>query len=253
MAIKYAEIFEAFPPEFRLPISRLVDALKEEFGVGKEDFAELKGIVRDLAAVQQRTEARVDRLAHAIEELAAAQQRTEVRLEELATAQQRTEARVEELAAAQQRTDLHVEKLTRAVDELAQTQRMLTVQIGGLGARWGLQTEEVFRQGMKAILQEVGFTTERFLAYDEAGEVFGRPDQVELEVVVKDGKLITVEIKSSLDRTHTHFFDRKVAFYASKTGRHVDRKLVVTPYAEERAKELALHLGVEICTDITTL
>jgi hypothetical protein len=50
---------------------------------------------------------------------------------------------------------------------------------------------------MEAILQEVGFITERFLAYDEQGEVFGEPDQIELDVVVKNGKVIIIAIKSS--------------------------------------------------------
>jgi hypothetical protein len=127
------------------------------------------------------------------------------------------------------------------------------MQIGGLGARWGLQTEEAFRQGMRAILQEVGFTTERFLAYDAEAEVFGHPDQVELDVVIKNGKVIVVEIKFALDRENTYLFDRKVAFYTRKTDRRVDRKLIITPYADSRAKDVGLRLGVEICTDITTL
>ena len=53
---------------------------------------------------------------------------------------------------------------------------------------------------MEAILQEVGFTTERFLAYDGQGEVFGDPDQIELDVVVKNGKIIVIEIKSSVNK-----------------------------------------------------
>jgi hypothetical protein len=126
-------------------------------------------------------------------------------------------------------------------------------QLGGLGARWGMQTEEAFRQGMRAILQEVGFTTDRFLDYDAAGEVFGHPEQVELDVVIRNGKVMVIEIKSALDHGNTYLFERKVAFYARKTGRPVDRKLIVTPYADNRAREVGLGLGVEICTDITTL
>ncbi len=68
-----------------------------------------------------------------------------------------------------------------------------------------------------------------------------------------DGKVIAVEIKSSLDRANTYLFDRKVTFYTRKTGRQVDRKLIVTPYADNRAKEVGLRLGGEICTDITAL
>jgi hypothetical protein len=210
----------------------------------------MEDAVQQLAQAQQRTELR-------IEELARAQARTETRLEELAQAQQRTELHIEELAQAQARTETGVQQLRGAMQDLveAQTQfqRTISIQIGGLGARWGMQTEEAFRQGIRTILQEVGFTSERFLDYDVAGEVFGHPDQVELDVVIKDGRVIVVEIKSALDSGNTYLFDRKVTFYTHKTGRQVNRKLIVTPYADSRAMEVGLRLGVEICTDIMTL
>jgi hypothetical protein len=281
----YAEIFEGFPPELRFPIARLVDTLREELGTSRADIDELKAIVRELAQAQARTETRLEALAQAqqraelrmerledaVQQLAQAQQRTELRIEELAQAQARTETRLEELAQAQQRTELHIEELAQAqartetgvqqlrgamqdlVEAQTQFQRTISIQIGGLGARWGMQTEEAFRQGIRTILQEVGFTSERFLDYDVAGEVFGHPDQVELDVVIKDGRVIVVEIKSALDSGNTYLFDRKVTFYTHKTGRQVNRKLIVTPYADSRAMEVGLRLGVEICTDIMTL
>jgi hypothetical protein len=221
----YTEVFEAFPAELRLPIARLVDALKADFEVRRADFEGLQDAVQGLAAAQTRTEARV-------EELAAAQTRTEARLDRLAGA-------VEELARAQKHTQ----------DELTLLRRTFTSQIGGLGARWGLQTEEAFRHGVRTILGEVGFHTERFLTWDAAGEVFGHPEQVELDVVVRNGKVIVIEIKSSLDRANTYLFDRKAAFYTRHTGRQVFRKVVIAPYADERAKEVALRLGIEVCTE----
>jgi len=124
-------------------------------------------------------------------------------------------------------------------------------QIGGLGARWGLQTEEAFRHGIRVILEEVGFTTERFLTWDAGGEVFGHPEQVELDVVVQNGKAIAIEIKSSLDRANTYLFNRKVEFSTRHTGRQIDRKVVIAPYADERAREVAMRLGIEVCTDVT--
>ena len=253
----YAEIFAEFPQELRLPIARLVDTLRDELAIGRTDFEELKTIVRELAQAQARTEVR-------LEELAQAQQRTESSMEALrgavrglAEAQQLTEVRVQELAQAQQRTELRVDELGGAVQRLVEEHRLFRYsfdsKLGGLGARWGMQTEEAFRQGMREILREAGFTVERFLDYDAAGEVFGHPDQVELDVVIQNGKVIVVEIKSSLDQANMYLFDRKVAFYARKTGRQVDRKLIVTPFVDNRAKEIGLRLGVEICTDITAL
>src|SRR5215831_17265480 len=230
--MSYAEVFEAFPSELRLPIARLVDALKAEFEVPRTDFTDLKTAVHGLAEAQARTEAHMEELAAAqartevrMEELATAQARTEARMEELATAQVRTATRVEELGTAQTRTEARLDRLAVAVEELAQAQkrtehelaelaqaqartqdevtlfrRTFMAQIGGLGARWGLQTEEAFRHGIRTILGEVGFTAERFLTWDATGEVFGHPEQVELDVVIQNGKAIAVEIKSSLDR-----------------------------------------------------
>lgn len=236
--------FSQFPPELQQQIARLVDALREDFGVRREDFDELKAVVRELAQSQNRTENR-------IQELTEAQNRTENQIQELAN---RTENQIQNLA---NRLDRQIQELTyaqkRTDDELTLFRRTFTSQIGGLGARWGLQSEAAFREGMEAILQEVGFTAERFLEYDAQGEVFGDPDQIELDIVVKNGKVIVIEIKSSLNKSDVYYFRRKVAFYARKTGRQVDRKMIVTPYADPRALEAGLRFGAEIYTDINNL
>ena len=125
--------------------------------VRADDFNELKGIVKDLAEAQQRTEQRVEDLAESqqrteqrVEDLAEAQQhlaesqqRTEQRVEELAEAQQhlaeaqqRTEQRVEELAEAQQHTEHALQQLTRQMGGLAR-------QVGGMSDRMGGDLEEV--------------------------------------------------------------------------------------------------------------
>jgi hypothetical protein len=242
--------------------------------VGEASFTDLRDIVRELAQAQVRTEARVEELAQAqlrtevrLETLTARVDTLTVRLEELAQAQLRTEVRLETLTARVDTLTVRLETLTARVDtltvrmeELAQAQlrtenevthlrRTVETQLGGLGARWGIQTKEAFRNAMKTILEEVGFTAKRYLAYDTEGEVFGRPDQVELDVVMQDGKVIVLEIKSSLDRGQVHLFARKVAFYTRKTGQQVARQVIVTPYPERGSRELAEVLGVEICTD----
>jgi hypothetical protein len=200
--------------------------------MAEASFTDLRDIVRELAQAQVRTEARV-------EELAQAQTRTEARLEALTAHVGTLAIRMEELAQAQLRTE----------NEVTHLRRTLETQLGGLGARWGIQTEEAFRNAMKTILEEVGFKAKRYLSYDTEGEVFGRPDQVELDVVIQDGKVIVLEIKSALDRGHVHLFARKVAFYTRKTSQEVARQVIVTPYPEWGARELAEVLGMEICTD----
>jgi len=67
--------------------------------VTKEEFAELRQTVSELAQAQVRTEERLTRLEAAVEELAQAQVRTERRVEELAQAQARTEEQLQNLIA----------------------------------------------------------------------------------------------------------------------------------------------------------
>src|SRR5215510_14730531 len=121
--LSYAEVFEAFPSELRLPIARLVDALKVEFEVPRTDFTDLKTAVHGLAEAQARTEARMEELTTdqalteaRMEELATARARTEARMDEQTTAQAQTATRVEELGIAQTRTEAPLDRVAVAVE-----------------------------------------------------------------------------------------------------------------------------------------
>jgi hypothetical protein len=119
--------------------------------------------------------------------------------------------------------------------------------IGALGARWGLHTEQSFRNALKGILEEsFGVEVLNVTEFDDAGEVFGRPDQVELDVIVQDGTLILCEIKSSMSKADMYTFERKVRFYEKRHARKVHRALVISPMVEERARTVAAKLGLEV-------
>ncbi|WP_295613399.1 DUF3782 domain-containing protein, partial [uncultured Lamprocystis sp.] len=63
--------------------------------------------------------------------------------------------------------------------------------IGALGARWGLQSEAAFRNALAGILEtSFGVSVRNVCEFDDAGEVFGRPDQVEIDIIVKNGMLL---------------------------------------------------------------
>ena len=160
----YEQLKAAFPEESAEALARILSGVIEDIQntVTKQDFAELKAVVRDLAEAQKRTEERavaleaaMEKLAQSQQELAQAQQRTEVRVssleatvEKLAQAQQRTEERlssleatVEKLAQAQQRTEERLNSLEAAVEKLAEAQRRTeeAMQAGfrDLNARFG--------------------------------------------------------------------------------------------------------------------
>jgi uncharacterized phage infection (PIP) family protein YhgE len=110
-------------PALKKKIIEIVDERIREAHVTREDFSELKAIVRDLAEAQKRTEEKLANLTERVDELAEAQKRTEIKVEELAEAQKRTEERLEELAEAQKKTEEKLANLTERVDELAEAQK----------------------------------------------------------------------------------------------------------------------------------
>ncbi len=119
--------------------------------------------------------------------------------------------------------------------------------IGALGARWGLHTEQSFRNALKRILEDsFDVKVRNVTEFDDEGEVFGRPDQVELDVIIHNGVLILCEIKSSISKSEMYIFARKVHFYEKQHGRKADRMVVISPMVDDRAKPLAQALGIEV-------
>ncbi len=121
--------------------------------------------------------------------------------------------------------------------------------ITALGARWGIMVEDAFREGLKGILEkELSLKVERWTARDDEGFVYGYESVIEVDVAVKDGKVLLIEISSRIGPSDVVAFVRKAKLYEKETGTKPDRLIMVTPYAEEKALEAALQLGVEIYT-----
>ena len=122
-----------------------------------------------------------------------------------------------------------------------------TVQ--GLGARSGLQSEEAFRNGLAAILtDEFGFRVERYEGYDDSGSVFGHPEQVEMDVIIRNASVIAIEIKSSVTRGDLSLFQRKIAFFEQTENVTVNRRFFISPFVDPNAVGLAARMGIELYT-----
>ena len=135
----------------------------------------------------------------------------------------------------------------RILNKLEQIDRRHATSIGALGARWGLRSEAAWRNGLKAILESsFNVTVERFQDFDYDGVVFGRPDQIELDVIIHNGDVILCEIKSAMTKAQLYAFWRKTQFYEKVHDRRVNRKLCITPYIEDRAAEVAQELDIEV-------
>lgn len=125
--------------------------------------------------------------------------------------------------------------------------RRVDTHLSAIGARWGIESESAFRAGLTDILaHETNLRVINYLEMDTAGIVFGRPDQVEIDVVVQDGEHTLIEIKSSVSRSDVYTFARKVEFYEQKEEVKVNRKLIISPMFDVRARELADELGMTV-------
>lgn len=122
--------------------------------------------------------------------------------------------------------------------------------IGALGARWGIKSENAFRQALAGILEEnFGVEVVNVNEYDESGEVFGRPEQVELDLIIKNGLLIICELKSSMSKSDMYLFERKARFYEKRHQCQADSLLVISPMIDPKAEKVARDLGIKTYCD----
>lgn len=150
------------------------------------------------------------------------------------------------------------ERMLRVEEELAKLREdmnrgfmLLERHISALNARWGLMSEEAFREGIRGLIEkELGFKVERWVEFDGEGFVYGYPSQVEIDLAIYDKRLILVEIKSHVGASDVYMFRRKAEFYEKIEGKKPQRLVMVSPYVDEKAVEAAIRLGIELYTKI---
>lgn len=133
-----------------------------------------------------------------------------------------------------------IRKLLKKVDKHETT-------LGALGSRWGIRAESSFRNALKWIL-EGNFDVKvlNINEYDDQGEVYGRPDQVELDIIISDGILIICEIKSSISKSDMYHFQKKAQFYEKRHNRTAKHLIAISPMVDENAQKLARELGIKV-------
>ena len=133
------------------------------------------------------------------------------------------------------------------LEEIALSRSRQEQGIGALGARWGIASEHSFRDALQGILEKsFGVQVLHVNEFDDEGLVFGKPDQVEIDIIIKNGEVILCELKSSMSKSDMYTFDRKVQYYERRHQRPVRRKLVISPMVHPSARPVAEALGIEV-------
>jgi hypothetical protein len=145
----------------------------------------------------------------------------------------------------------HDEEIAKLREDMMEGFRLLGRHIDALGARWGIISEQAFREGLRGLLErDFGFRVERWVKRDEQGFVYGYPSDIDIDVAVHDEKVILIEVKSHVDGEDVYSFRRRCEFYRIMEGREPSRLIIVTPYADEEAIKIAEKLKIEVCTKV---
>jgi hypothetical protein len=169
-------------------------------------------------------------------------------LSEYLTTREETAAILAELRQMRADFDRRMDEQGRRIEEQGRRIEEHTRMLGAVGARWGILNEEAFRAGVRALFAgQPEVQVERWLYRDQEGRVFGQPTEVEVDAVIRDGVHVLVEIKSSVSAGDVATFARKAALYGEVTGQHPVRTLIISPYVDARAVELAQGFGIELC------
>ncbi len=137
------------------------------------------------------------------------------------------------------------EKLWEEVRSLREDFRSMNRKLDALGARWGIMSESAFRETLRGLVER-GFQAEveRWTHYDEEGYVFGYPSVIEIDILVRNGRCMAIEITSHARASDVAALKRKVELYERVTGNKVDEVVISSPFIDESALAAARKLGV---------
>ncbi len=152
-----------------------------------------------------------------------------------------------ELKSGQEELKASVEELKSGQEELKADFKRLERVVNAIAHRFGVLSEESFREGMRYILEEEFGVAKvsKFVTKDEEGIVYGHPSEVEVDVLIKDGRHILIEIKSRVSKGDVAELHRIGLLYEERVG--VKPFLaIIGGMIDEGAKKLADELGVKI-------
>jgi hypothetical protein len=145
-----------------------------------------------------------------------------------------------------------IEEQGRRIEEQGRRIEEHTRVLGAIGARWGMMAEHAFRRSVEALFaDQKGIVVEHWRHHDAAGKVFGYPADVDMDVIVRNGTLTLIEIKSSISGADVAEFARRVELYREVTGKSPARLLMIGPHADDRAREVGARLGIELVSGVT--
>jgi hypothetical protein len=191
----------------------------------------------------------IDKRFEAIEsELKAMREESERRFEATEKRFEATDKRFEAIDKRfeEQREDFHL-SLRLSIEAL---NKSLTEKISALGSRWGIMAEDTFSVALKEILSKAGFVVTKWRKTDSNAAFFLKPRDAEIDILIKNGKRIAVEVKSTINIGDIEIFEKTVQFYEKSESVKIDEKFMVGIHLRKEVDEYASKLGIKLLSQV---
>ena len=206
-------------------------------------------LAKELRRSNERADARLTRLENQLQAVEVAQKESNRRQEAFDLRQREFEKQLKAFDLRQREFDLRQREFEKQLKAFENQLQAFDYKLQALGARWGTQSENSFRNAVANLLEDVGFIVRKYRKKDADGVVHGHPCDIEIDVAISNGRTYLIEIKSAIDRYDIYRFDRIIKFYESNENRKADRKMIVSPFVKEMTIETAGELGIQVCTN----
>jgi len=144
--------------------------------------------------------------------------------------------------------DLEV-KVDKGFELQSKATRDVGIKVDTVGARWGIFAESTIRNTLKELLLKNLKVTEvkEWKVQDKDGFVFGYPQEIQGDLLIKDGEDYLVEIKSSAGSGDVTILHRKAKLYKQITG-VLPKMIFVAVDMKEEGKKSCQELNVQLIT-----
>lgn len=153
-----------------------------------------------------------------------------------------TNKRFEEINKRFEQVDKRFESLEKAIAKLS-------INIRTVGARWGIEAEGTIRNTLKGLLLKRLDVKDvsRWKIKDKEGKVGSPNTEIEIDLLIKNGEHILIEIKSSADEAHVDRFYKIGDFYQEENG--IKPTLIfVAVDMKRKGERRCFDLGIQLIT-----
>ncbi|MFH1954840.1 MAG: DUF3782 domain-containing protein [Pseudomonadota bacterium] len=163
------------------------------------------------------------------------------------------EVRVGSLEAKSDTHSKAIKGLEVAVDKGFQLQSKVTKDLGikvdTVGARWGIFAESTIRNTLRELLLKDFKVKEvkEWKAQDKDGFVFGYPQEIQVDLLLKNKEDYVVEIKSSAGSGDVTLLHRKAKLYTQITGTS-PKMIFVAVNMNKEGRKSCQKLNIELIT-----